>query len=1010
MSGLELKLLGEFGVIRDGRPLPLPPSRKTRALLAYLCLNRRRFRREHLCELLWEVPDDPRGALRWSLSKMRRLLDDPGRPRVLADRNGVEVDSRDLAIDVSALYALANQGLKSAAVEELEAAALRYRGTFLEDLEFSNFHRFHGWAVAEREQSVRAQAAVLRELVERLSPTPDAALPHARALAEIAPYDEPSRATLIRLLCEANRVEEASEQYQLGLRMLKEAGIVSTGALLRARRAAECMTAPAKAPQPAAPALAPVPVATGPDPAAEDELVGRDSETAQINGAIAQVISSRRAEVILLRGEPGIGKSRRLERVRRLAAQEGARVLQGSAFETEAIRPFALWIDALRAHGTDAADQIFGDADADNRDRLFDGLSTLIADECLTRPVALLLDDVQWCDESSAAALHYVTRMNRQRPFFAVLAARDSELQDNMPLQQTLRGLRHDRLLRELVLGPLPEEVVARLIQRRAPTIDSARLSKECGGNPLLAIELARAEREGAGIGSLEQLVRERIARFDVDGMDVLRWAAALSPRIDVALLSRLSGHDPGFVAEVLERAVRQALLSSTERGLHFAHELLARAVYTDISPVRRQVMHRRIAELMAQDTALDPARASDLAHHATLSGDAALAAGAMVSAGKLCLRYFANEEAATLARKGLQLAQRLPPPERICLEIELHNVMLSAAPLDNWEEAACRYAALAEEALDHGALAHARIGYNMASWVRWAHGHWAGAREQTLQSERAVRGGTEEEHVVGMADTAKCLAMLERDLSQADAMLMEANARAERIRLRHSAIPAGRGMLRFYENRLDEAEELLKEARTLCKRDGDRVNEFQANEYLVMIDIQRGRYADACSRCGELLTLGAKLREGSEAPFAGALHGLCVYALEDDGTPLAAALEDLRVADAKHRLAYVLTRAALLDYERARPQEAVERAREALQYAELLERPTEMMLAHYVVGIAEKALRRHRSASRHLAEAKRLEAAGVADWARAVIADAPGGGRHPMAPAVGAEERGARA
>src|SRR5580765_1617618 len=100
MSGLELRFLGEFAVIRDGRPLALPPSKKTRALLAYLALNARPFRREHLCELLWEVPDDPRGSLRWSLSKLRRLVDADDCPRIVADRAHVGFDTADVAIDV----------------------------------------------------------------------------------------------------------------------------------------------------------------------------------------------------------------------------------------------------------------------------------------------------------------------------------------------------------------------------------------------------------------------------------------------------------------------------------------------------------------------------------------------------------------------------------------------------------------------------------------------------------------------------------------------------------------------------------------------------------------------------------------------------------------------------------------------------------------------------------------------------------------------------------------------
>src|SRR4249920_3851425 len=107
MATLELRFLGDFAVLRDGIALPLPPSKKTRALLAYLCLQPRRFRREQLCELLWEVPDDPLGSLRWSLSKLRRLVDNEQHSRIVADRSTVGIDPAGVTIDVSELRALA---------------------------------------------------------------------------------------------------------------------------------------------------------------------------------------------------------------------------------------------------------------------------------------------------------------------------------------------------------------------------------------------------------------------------------------------------------------------------------------------------------------------------------------------------------------------------------------------------------------------------------------------------------------------------------------------------------------------------------------------------------------------------------------------------------------------------------------------------------------------------------------------------------------------------------------
>jgi len=985
MTGLELRFLGDFEVIRDGEVMTLPPSKKTRALLAYLSLNARRFRREHLCELLWEVPDDPRGSLRWSLSKLRRLIDDEARTRIIADRLNVGVDAEDLNIDVAKLNALVEAGLEHATTDSLEDAANLYRGHFLEGLEFSNFHEFHAWCVAEREQVVRAQASVLSELVGRFAQAPEGALPYARLLVGISPYDEASRAVLIRLLVRLRRVEEAEQQYQLGVRMLAEAGVTSTGALLQARRPVEAGVQ----------SVTGVPLSLGAADAKSvapgiSSLIGRDSEVKRITDAFANAVRQAQATMVLVHGEPGIGKTCVLEIVARLARDSGAFLIESSAFESEVIRPFSLWIDALRKAGDDAASNVFGETNfgakgIEDRDSLFAALGDLVSRESADRPVVLIFDDVHWSDESSAAALHYVARMNRQRPLFGIVAGREDELRDNVAVQRAVRGMRGDGLLQELRLGRLSEQAVVSLIAQRAPGADSERLGQECGGNPLLAIELARAENEGGSASSLDDLVQERLARFGVDGAEVLRWAAVLSPPIDLPTLEELTHLDSTRIGAVLENAERHAMLLSDDRGLRFSHELVARSVYTGISPLRRQLMHRSIAELLEKNTAVDLAYASDLAHHAAQSGDHGLAARAMVSAGRLCLRFFANDEALNLARKGTQLAEQLPDADRVCVSIDLHDIILSAAPLENWEDAAQEYVSLAEQALDHGALAHARLGYHMAAYVRWAHGQWSGAQEETLQAERVARGGSPEEHIIGMAETAKCLAMLERDLSQADAMLMEAQALGARNRVNHQAISAGLGMLRFHENRLDEAEELFKEGRTLCKSAGDRVSEFQANEYLVMIDFQRGRFEAARKRCAELLAIGDKLREGSEAPFARALNDLCDYAIGDEAETLDASLEDLRIADAKHRLAYILTQAALIDIERGRTDDAIARATEALGYAGLLERATETTLAHVALAQAYLKSNDTSQASGHITSIAELDESEVAAWARAL-------------------------
>ena len=232
---LEFRVLGELEVLRDGAPLALPPSRKTRALLAYLALTRRAHRRERLCEIFWDVPDDPRGALRWSLSKIRPVIDDPAHPRLIADRNSVELRTESLGIDLLAAQACVRVSAGAAATCDLAQAASSFRAPLLADLDLPANSEFHSWLLSLREDARKLQAQILRALTERFGATPDAALSYARELVRIDPYDETAWALLITNLAAAGRSGEVGEQYEAGLRVLRDVG-GGSGALLRAWR------------------------------------------------------------------------------------------------------------------------------------------------------------------------------------------------------------------------------------------------------------------------------------------------------------------------------------------------------------------------------------------------------------------------------------------------------------------------------------------------------------------------------------------------------------------------------------------------------------------------------------------------------------------------------------------------------------------------------------------------------------------------------------------------------
>jgi pimeloyl-ACP methyl ester carboxylesterase/DNA-binding SARP family transcriptional activator len=185
-ESLDVRVLGDFCVLRDSEPVELPPSKKTRALLAYLAVTEQPHQRERLCELFWDVPDDPRGALRWSLSKIRRIVCPNNEPHLVADRNTVAINLRR-GVDYHRISHLRRENLASRSTAELEEAAGLLRGTFLADLTLPRCPDYEAWRVAIANEIEIIQLRVLQELTQRLGDTPERALTYAHALQRALP-------------------------------------------------------------------------------------------------------------------------------------------------------------------------------------------------------------------------------------------------------------------------------------------------------------------------------------------------------------------------------------------------------------------------------------------------------------------------------------------------------------------------------------------------------------------------------------------------------------------------------------------------------------------------------------------------------------------------------------------------------------------------------------------------------------------------------------------------------
>jgi len=219
---VEIRMLGPLAMRRHDVTLVLPASRKVRALLAYLALARNAVARSQLCELLWEVPNDPRGELRWCLSKIRGLVDEPDRRRISAQGDTIKLDLADCFVDAIEV-AGATQAIEELPYPRLKALAALFAGDFLEGLELDGCPAFTGWLAAQRRRFRGSRAALLEHLVK--SAPGDEGVGYIEQWLELAPFDAHAHELLLNALVRHNRVREGEEHVAATARLFEDEGL-----------------------------------------------------------------------------------------------------------------------------------------------------------------------------------------------------------------------------------------------------------------------------------------------------------------------------------------------------------------------------------------------------------------------------------------------------------------------------------------------------------------------------------------------------------------------------------------------------------------------------------------------------------------------------------------------------------------------------------------------------------------------------------------------------------------
>jgi predicted ATPase/DNA-binding CsgD family transcriptional regulator len=437
-------------------------------------------------------------------------------------------------------------------------------------------------------------------------------------------------------------------------------------------------------------------------------LIGRQRERALLSGAWEEAEGGHPA-VVLVTGEPGIGKTRLLEDLAVRAAQESALVLRGGASEAEGMPPYLPFLEAfgpyiraappdvLRAQVGPMAPVLvtifpelsvaLGDLPQtyplpaeQSRLRLFEAVGSFLCAIADVQPVLLLLDDLQWIDTVSVDLLTYVVRHQPSARLLVLGAQREGGTESNPALARAVAELNRLRLLETIAIGPLAAEVVTALasdlLGAPADPAIGRLLFAQSEGNPFFAEELIRVWVEtgalvhddaGWTLGTttlpslppgLASAVRARLAHLPPDVREILRAAAIIGRRFDPWLLADAAGLEPESVEQHLHHATTAVLVRLIEPDLYaFSHDKIRECLYQELSTLQRRRLHGFIGRVL--ETQNEPGsvqRLAELAFHFAGSGDRERGATYAQLAAEHALATYAFEEATSHFQTALDL------------------------------------------------------------------------------------------------------------------------------------------------------------------------------------------------------------------------------------------------------------------------------------------------------------------------------------------------------------------
>ncbi len=441
----------------------------------------------------------------------------------------------------------------------------------------------------------------------------------------------------------------------------------------------------------------------------ESGFIGRQPELAVLTSALDDALSGR-GQMVMLAGEPGIGKTRLAQELATRAESLGAQVMWGGCYEHVGAPPYWPYVQPIRAYVQEiSAEQLrsqMGPGAADIADvipevltklpdlempaaldpdqarfRLFDSFTTFFKSAAQTQPMMLVLEDLHWADKPSLLLLEFLASQIADSRLLVLGTYRDAELTRDHPLSQTLAQLRRIPVFHSTVLGGIDSGDVGLFLRvasgREASKELADAIYAHTEGNPFFMSEVVRLlvdrgelEEVSATGGpvtlgipqGVREVIDQRLARLSDNCVQVLTTASAIGRHFDFTLLKTLTSEvTEDEVLQAIDEAVRSHLIEESEglvESYQFSHVVVQQTLSGELTTSRKIRLHARIAETLERIYAGDErAHAEELAYHfaeaQTVLGTEKLVIHCL-AAGEKALDVYAYEEGLVHFQQGL--------------------------------------------------------------------------------------------------------------------------------------------------------------------------------------------------------------------------------------------------------------------------------------------------------------------------------------------------------------------